>query len=258
MPLPTPTRGRRMPARKKLLRGVAVNQPGSTPRQHQRHFTRGRLISAAFLFGQTHRGRGASSPRDPVGRVLREATVRCAPSIYRHRPNHSPQTPRSNSCHLKAISRRPATQNSRPTPHEKRATQPGKIRDPRLTDLPTVLLTEITRHVLFPSYHPYPLILTSRMQPTQLNKTPLCPACACKLTVKKGVRRNRLQTLQVFRCTECLHRFTGAQERTRPIRSTYSRNSLNLQPRLLPQRRLSRFCAGAITARSQSAPSAPG
>ena len=52
MPLPTPTRGRRMPARKKRLRGVAVNQPGSTPRQHQRHFTRGRVTSAAFLFGQ--------------------------------------------------------------------------------------------------------------------------------------------------------------------------------------------------------------
>jgi hypothetical protein len=53
VPLPTPTRGRRMPARKKRPGGVAVNQPGSTPRQHQRHFVRGRLTSAAFLFGQT-------------------------------------------------------------------------------------------------------------------------------------------------------------------------------------------------------------
>ena len=47
------------------------------------------------------------------------------------------------------------------------------------------------------------------MFPTQIHQNPACPACACKLTVKKGVRRNRLQTLQVFRCTECLHRFTG-------------------------------------------------
>src|ERR1700694_1771869 len=48
------------------------------------------------------------------------------------------------------------------------------------------------------------------MHPPQPHQNPACPTCACKLTVKKGVRRNRLQTLQVFRCTECLHRFTGA------------------------------------------------
>ncbi len=48
------------------------------------------------------------------------------------------------------------------------------------------------------------------MVPTQTLQNPACPTCACKLTVKKGVRRNRLQVLQVFRCTECLHRFTGA------------------------------------------------
>jgi PD-(D/E)XK nuclease superfamily len=39
---------------------------------------------------------------------------------------------------------------------------------------------------------------------------PICPQCACKNTVKKGKRRNRLQTLQVFRCSECLHRFTAS------------------------------------------------
>jgi hypothetical protein len=27
--------------------------------------------------------------------------------------------------------------------------------------------------------------------------------------VKKGKRRNRLRTLQIFKCPECLHRFTG-------------------------------------------------
>jgi len=55
--------------------------------------------------------------------------------------------------------------------------------------------------------------------PTQTRQNPACPTCACKLTVKKGVRRNRLQTLQVFRCTECLHRFTGAagKNKTYPL-----------------------------------------
>ena len=54
--------------------------------------------------------------------------------------------------------------------------------------------------------------------PTQQN--PLCPECGCKTTVKKGKRRNRLQTLQVFRCTECLHRFTGSpgKNKTYPLR----------------------------------------
>ena len=58
------------------------------------------------------------------------------------------------------------------------------------------------------------------MLPTQTQQNPACPTCACKLTVKKGVRRNRLQVLQVFRCTECLHRFTGAagKNKTYPLR----------------------------------------
>jgi ATP-dependent exoDNAse (exonuclease V) beta subunit len=58
------------------------------------------------------------------------------------------------------------------------------------------------------------------MSYTQTHQNPACPTCACKLTVKKGVRRNRLQTLQIFRCTECLHRFTGApgRNKTYPLR----------------------------------------
>jgi len=58
------------------------------------------------------------------------------------------------------------------------------------------------------------------MLPTQTQQNPACPTCACKLTVKKGVRRNRLQVLQVFRCTECLHRFTGAagKNKTYPLK----------------------------------------
>jgi len=57
------------------------------------------------------------------------------------------------------------------------------------------------------------------MAPTQIHQNPACPVCACKLTIKKGVRRNRLQVLQVFRCTECLHRFTVAagKNKTYPL-----------------------------------------
>ncbi len=49
---------------------------------------------------------------------------------------------------------------------------------------------------------------------------PACPDCGCKRTVKKGKRRNRLQTLQIYRCTECLHCFTGAsgKNKTYPLR----------------------------------------
>jgi hypothetical protein len=51
VPLPTPTRGRRMPARKSPegRRGQPAWQHPSTT---STHFTRGRLTSAAFLFGQ--------------------------------------------------------------------------------------------------------------------------------------------------------------------------------------------------------------
>src|SRR5262249_58070982 len=54
--------------------------------------------------------------------------------------------------------------------------------------------------------------------PTQQN--PSCPECGCKNTVKKGKRRNRLQTLQVYRCAECLHRFTGSpgKNKSYPLR----------------------------------------
>ncbi len=38
---------------------------------------------------------------------------------------------------------------------------------------------------------------------------PICPKCSCKRTVKKGKRRNRMQTLQIYACSECLHHFTA-------------------------------------------------
>ena len=47
------------------------------------------------------------------------------------------------------------------------------------------------------------------------DNNPVCPECNCKDTVKKGKRRNRLQTLQLFQCIECLHKFTGAPGKNR-------------------------------------------
>jgi hypothetical protein len=56
--------------------------------------------------------------------------------------------------------------------------------------------------------------------PAIIHPNPVCPQCGCKSTAKKGKRRNRLQTLQVYRCIECLHRFTGepGKNKTYPLR----------------------------------------
>jgi ATP-dependent exoDNAse (exonuclease V) beta subunit len=50
---------------------------------------------------------------------------------------------------------------------------------------------------------------------------PICPQCQSKYTVRKGKRRNRLRTLQVFQCGECLSRFTGAagKSKTYPLKA---------------------------------------
>ena len=58
------------------------------------------------------------------------------------------------------------------------------------------------------------------MSTPAIHPNPVCPQCGCKSTAKKGKRRNRLQTLQVYRCTECLHRFTGepGKNKTYPLR----------------------------------------
>jgi ATP-dependent exoDNAse (exonuclease V) beta subunit len=55
------------------------------------------------------------------------------------------------------------------------------------------------------------------MPSSTLLPNPPCPDCGCKRTVKKGKRRNRLQ---MYRCTECHHRFTGApgKNKTYPLR----------------------------------------
>ena len=76
-------------------------------------------------------------------------------------------------------------------------------------------------------------------------QNPTCPACGCTRTVRKGKRRNRLQTLQVFQCAECLHRFTGepGKNKTYPLKlilesvSTFNLGySLTETQRLLRQR----------------------
>jgi hypothetical protein len=55
--------------------------------------------------------------------------------------------------------------------------------------------------------------------PTQL-LNPSCPKCHCKSTTRRGKRRNRLRTLQLFQCPECLHRFSGGpgKNRTYPLK----------------------------------------
>ena len=37
---------------------------------------------------------------------------------------------------------------------------------------------------------------------------PPCPYCNSKFTIKKGRRLNRFRILQMFKCRECLHKFT--------------------------------------------------
>lgn len=65
---------------------------------------------------------------------------------------------------------------------------------------------------------------TATTPPKMSNPTPQqnppCPRCQCTYTRKKGKRRNRLQILQVFQCTECLHRFAGeaGKNRTYPLK----------------------------------------
>src|SRR6266566_511438 len=83
------------------------------------------------------------------------------------------------------------------------------------------------------------------MRPQIQQPNPACPQCRCKNTVKKGKRRNRLRTLQVFKCPECLYRFTGeaGKNRTYPLKvildaiSTFNLgNSLTDTQRILRQR----------------------
>lgn len=58
------------------------------------------------------------------------------------------------------------------------------------------------------------------MPSTQKQQNPPCPKCRCISTTKRGKRRNQLRTLQIYQCSECLHRFTGeaGKNRTYPLK----------------------------------------
>src|SRR2546422_5340761 len=51
-------------------------------------------------------------------------------------------------------------------------------------------------------------------------KNPACPQCRSTYTVKKGKRRNRLQTVPLYLCNECTHRFSGTpgKHKTYPLK----------------------------------------
>src|SRR5712692_3141844 len=53
------------------------------------------------------------------------------------------------------------------------------------------------------------------------HENPPCPKCQAKYTVRKGKRRNRLRTLQIFQCAECLFRFTSdaGKSKTYPLKT---------------------------------------
>jgi len=74
-------------------------------------------------------------------------------------------------------------------------------------------------------------------------QNPPCPECKAKQTAKKGRRRNRLRTLQLYRCVECLHRFTGeaGKHKTYPLKTILEAISIfNLGHSLTDTQRLLR------------------
>lgn len=73
-----------------------------------------------------------------------------------------------------------------------------------------------TSHVTGASIPP-----TVRTRKDSTTPNPICPKCRCKRTVRKGKRRNRLQTLQIYECSECLHHFiagTPGKNKTYPLK----------------------------------------
>ena len=61
----------------------------------------------------------------------------------------------------------------------------------------------------FPNSSHLNILITVSNSVPGAKQNPICPECGCNRITRKGKRRNRLQTLQVFQCAECLHRFTG-------------------------------------------------
>jgi len=60
------------------------------------------------------------------------------------------------------------------------------------------------------------------IRPHDPSPNPVCPKCGVKRTIKKGKRRNRMRTLQVYECAECLYRFTAGdagKNKTYPLKT---------------------------------------
>src|SRR5579872_6776095 len=63
--------------------------------------------------------------------------------------------------------------------------------------------------------------LPHRITTASATPNPACPKCQCKRTVKKGKRRNRMQTQQIYECSECLYHFTACtpgKNKTYPLK----------------------------------------
>jgi hypothetical protein len=81
------------------------------------------------------------------------------------------------------------------------------------------------------------------MTQVHVHQNPACPKCHSAYVVKKGKRRNRLQFLQLYRCGECLYRFTGdpSRNKTYPLKHILGTlSAYNLGHSLAETRRLLR------------------
>lgn len=90
----------------------------------------------------------------------------------------------------------------------------------------------------------------------QAQSNPPCPKCHCKNTRKRGKRRNRLRTFQLYECPECLHRFIGRpdEHRTCPLRTILDAiSTFNLGHSLTDTQRMTVFRSMANHASSSLA-----
>lgn len=82
--------------------------------------------------------------------------------------------------------------------------------------------------------------MSTTLQP---QPNPPCPKCQCKNTRKRGKRKNRLRTFQLFECPECLHRFTNRPDKhlTYPLRTVLNAiSTFNLGNSLTDTQRIMR------------------
>jgi transposase-like protein len=77
---------------------------------------------------------------------------------------------------------------------------------------------------------PLPLVGTS---------TELCPYCASKHIVRKGLRKKKLETIQLWRCNDCKKVFTPqpVRSKTYPLPVILEAVTL-IQPRLFSRSRI--------------------